>query len=415
MADNVTSAMQPIAAYSNGHNLAGGRASAAKTGTNQLGDTDANRDAWMVGYTPSLSTAVWVGTTEGTKPLENKWGAPVYGSGLPSDIWKSTMDGALEGTENESFPKPTEIGGYAGVPQAPPPPPHGTAPPSETVIQPTIEVAPGITIPIGPPTTVPIGAPGAASDPRQGRRESPAGCDLGHRPRDRRQQRAAPTVSPPPLADDRRSLDDRDLPSRTDTIGAALSGVIGGPVGRHALIGRARFLTPLRVMLIIALVFLALGYSTKAACLQTTGTGTADQRVGNWQNQRAYYELCYSDTVPLYTAELLNLGKFPYKSSWIETDSEGKPRTQYDGNIAVRYMEYPVLTGIYQYVSMALAKTYTALTKLVSVPIIAEVVMFFNIAAFGLALAWLATVWATARLAGHDASGTRRWWRRRRS
>jgi uncharacterized membrane protein len=153
-------------------------------------------------------------------------------------------------------------------------------------------------------------------------------------------------------------------------------------------------------MLIIALVFLALGYSTKAACLQTTGTGTADQRVGNWQNQRAYYELCYSDTVPLYTAELLNLGKFPYKSSWVETDSEGKPRTQYDGNIAVRYMEYPVLTGIYQYLSMSLAKTYTALTKLVSAPIIAEVVMFFNIAAFGLALAWLTTVWATARLAG---------------
>ena len=207
-------------------------------------------------------------------------------------------------------------------------------------------------------------------------------------------------VSPTRLADDRRSLDDRDLPSRTDTIGAALSGVIGGPVGRHALIGRQRFLTPLRVMLIIALMFLALGYSTKAACLQTTGTGTADQRVGNWQNQRAYYELCYSDTVPLYTAELLNLGKFPYKSSWVETDSEGKPRKQYDGNIAVRYMEYPVLTGIYQYVSMALAKTYTALTKLVSLPVIAEVVMFFNIAAFGLALAWLVTVWASSRLAG---------------
>jgi uncharacterized membrane protein len=207
-------------------------------------------------------------------------------------------------------------------------------------------------------------------------------------------------VSPTELADDRRSLADRDLPSRTDTMGAALSGVIGGPVGRHALIGRQRFMTPLRVMLIITLVFLALGYSTKAACLQTTGSGTADQRVGNWQNQRAYYELCYSDTVPLYTAELLNLGKFPYKSSWIETDSDGKPRIQYDGNIAVRYMEYPVLTGIYQYLSMALAKTYTALTKLVAAPIIAEVVMFFNIAAFGLALAWLVTVWASARLAG---------------
>ncbi|MCK0175951.1 penicillin-binding protein [Mycolicibacterium sp. F2034L] len=161
VADNVLAAMQPIAAYSNGHALAGGRPSAAKTGTNQLGDTGANRDAWMVGVTPSLSTAVWVGTTDGTKPLVNQWGSPVYGSGLPSDIWKATMDGALEDTDNESFPKPEEIGGYAGVPQAPPPRPSTTAPPtpSETVIQPSLEVAPGITIPLGPPTTVPAGPP----------------------------------------------------------------------------------------------------------------------------------------------------------------------------------------------------------------------------------------------------------------
>ena len=165
VADNVTAAMQPIAGWSNGHHLAGGRASAAKTGTNQLGDTDANRDAWMVGFTPSLSTAVWVGTTEGTKPLVNKWGSPVYGSGLPSDIWKNTMDGALKGTDNESFPKPTEVGGYAGVPAPPPPPPSTPAPPSETVIQPTIEVAPGVTIPFGPPTTVPIAPPGEAVPP----------------------------------------------------------------------------------------------------------------------------------------------------------------------------------------------------------------------------------------------------------
>ncbi len=159
VADNVISAMQPIAGWSNGHNLAGGRPSAAKTGTNQLGDTGANRDAWMVGFTPSLSTAVWVGTTDGTQPLENKWGSPVYGSGLPSDIWKATMDGALDGTDNESFPKPTEIGGYAGVPQAPPPSTTVPPTPSQTVIQPTLEVAPGITIPLGPPTTVPVGPP----------------------------------------------------------------------------------------------------------------------------------------------------------------------------------------------------------------------------------------------------------------
>lgn len=155
VADNVTAAMVPIPGYSRGHNLAGGRPAAAKTGTTQLGDTSDNKDAWMVGYTPSLATAVWVGTVKGDKPLETASGGAVYGSGLPSDIWKATMDGALKGTDNESFPKPTEIGGYAGVPAAPPPPP----PPSETVIQPTVEVAPGITIPVGPPTTITVGPP----------------------------------------------------------------------------------------------------------------------------------------------------------------------------------------------------------------------------------------------------------------
>ncbi len=162
VADNVTAAMQPIAGYSRGHNLAGGRASAAKTGTVQLGDTgatkEANKDAWMVGYTPSLSTAVWVGTVPDNVPLVTASGAEVYGSGLPSDIWKSTMDNALKGTSDETFPKPTDIGGYAGVPAAPPRPPQ-PPPPSETVIQPTVEIAPGITIPVGPPTTVTVGPP----------------------------------------------------------------------------------------------------------------------------------------------------------------------------------------------------------------------------------------------------------------
>lgn len=208
------------------------------------------------------------------------------------------------------------------------------------------------------------------------------------------------TISPRPLAADLRTADDRDCPSRTDFLGAALSNVIGGPVGRHAMIGRTAGLTPVRVMFLIALVFLALGWSTKAPCLQSTGHGTGDQRVANWENQRAYYELCYSDTVPLYSAELLNQGKFPYKSSWVEKNASDTPQTRYDGQPAVRYMEYPVLTGVYQYMSMALAKTYTALSKLIALPVVAEVVVFFDIAALGLALAWLATIWATAGLAG---------------
>ncbi|RVW02581.1 transglycosylase domain-containing protein [Rhodococcus spongiicola] len=102
IAESVTRAMIPIAAYSNNHGLAGGRPSAAKTGTAQLGDTGENKDAWMVGFTPSLSTAVWVGTGDGSA-IETSWGGQVYGSGLPSDIWKETMDGALAGTPNEQL------------------------------------------------------------------------------------------------------------------------------------------------------------------------------------------------------------------------------------------------------------------------------------------------------------------------
>jgi membrane peptidoglycan carboxypeptidase len=164
VADNVIAAMQPIPGWSNGHTLAGGRASAAKTGTHQLGDTGANRDAWMVGFTPSLSTAVWVGTVKGDQPLVNSWGGPVYGAGLPADIWKATMDGALKGTEFESFPTPAEVGGYAGLPAPPPPPPApvrpNPVPDSGAPLDPNapppppptgIEVLPGITIPVPPP------------------------------------------------------------------------------------------------------------------------------------------------------------------------------------------------------------------------------------------------------------------------
>ncbi|BCN56402.1 penicillin-binding protein 1A [Prescottella equi] len=115
VADNVSQAMLPIAAYSRSHGLAGGRPSASKTGTVQLGDTGKNKDAWMVGYTPQLSTAVWVGTAD-AQAIENSWGGPVYGSGLPSDIWKKTMDGALEDAPVEKFPWPAPIGGQAGVP-----------------------------------------------------------------------------------------------------------------------------------------------------------------------------------------------------------------------------------------------------------------------------------------------------------
>ncbi|MFM9378858.1 transglycosylase domain-containing protein [Gordonia sp. VNK21] len=125
VADNVTAALEPVAAYSNGNSLydssLGARPSASKTGTAQLGNTGNNRYAWMVGYTPQLSTAVWVGTEKGNEPLRNYGGAAIYGSGLPAQIWKAAMDQALAGDPIKNFPDPDPIGGQAGVPYEPPP------------------------------------------------------------------------------------------------------------------------------------------------------------------------------------------------------------------------------------------------------------------------------------------------------
>ncbi|MGY2061314.1 penicillin-binding transpeptidase domain-containing protein, partial [Nocardia gipuzkoensis] len=170
VADTTAQAMLPIPAYSNGHALAG-RPSAAKTGTTQLGETGANKDAWMIGFTPSLSTAVWIGT-EQPQPIHTARGAAIYGAGLPADIWKRTMDGALAGTPVEQFaasnqPKADPVGvGPFGVAPAPtpqsgqgpfdvlaPPPPNPAPPPAPVLPPPPpptrqIEIFPGLSVPV---------------------------------------------------------------------------------------------------------------------------------------------------------------------------------------------------------------------------------------------------------------------------
>lgn len=108
VAQNVITAMQPIAAWSNGA-LAGGRPSAAKTGTSQFGDTGYNRDAWMIGSTPQLAQAVWVGTADNTSPIFNQWGGIMYGSNAPTQIWKSVLDSSLKNQDVEKFPTSTPV------------------------------------------------------------------------------------------------------------------------------------------------------------------------------------------------------------------------------------------------------------------------------------------------------------------
>ncbi|MEU6579791.1 transglycosylase domain-containing protein [Nocardia sp. NPDC046763] len=173
VADNVIDAMKPIAAWSRNHQLAGGRLSATKTGTNQKDGSNENRDAWMVGFTPSLSTAVWVGTDQGDA-LRNASGGMIYGSGLPADIWKATMDGALKGTTNENFPKPSVIGGQAGVPSWSAP---YTAPSTtEQPVAPPVITTSQMPIP-GLPWSIPV--PGLAPNPQNQRQSQPETQDPG--------------------------------------------------------------------------------------------------------------------------------------------------------------------------------------------------------------------------------------------
>ncbi len=67
---------------------------AAKTGT-----TNSYRDAWTMGYTPSLAVGVWVGNND-NRPMRG--GAA--GSVVAGPIWHAFMAQALEGTVIEHFP-----------------------------------------------------------------------------------------------------------------------------------------------------------------------------------------------------------------------------------------------------------------------------------------------------------------------
>jgi membrane peptidoglycan carboxypeptidase len=70
-----------------------GRPAAGKTGTSQDW-----RDAWFVGFTPDLLTAVWVGNDNGA-PM-----AKVTGGELPAEIWHRYMSVAEKDLPARDFP-----------------------------------------------------------------------------------------------------------------------------------------------------------------------------------------------------------------------------------------------------------------------------------------------------------------------
>ncbi len=91
LADNV--ARTPTFGASSVLNIPG-KNIAVKTGT-----TNNNKDAWTIGYTPSIAVGVWAGNND-NKPMKKG------GSAVAGPIWSKFMTEALKNLPNEKFEKP---------------------------------------------------------------------------------------------------------------------------------------------------------------------------------------------------------------------------------------------------------------------------------------------------------------------
>ncbi len=147
IAGNVTDALEEVVPYSK-LKCPKGSECAGKTGTQQYDFNedkdpanykDRNAQTWMVGYTPSISTSVWVGG-DGNKPLHDKSGKPIYGRTIAGPIWEDFMSRYMTGKPSEKFDSVKPIGKDAkSVPTttASKPPPATTTTPETPTTTPT--------------------------------------------------------------------------------------------------------------------------------------------------------------------------------------------------------------------------------------------------------------------------------------
>lgn len=112
IAAQVTSMLQGVVTFPGGTGTAAaiGRPVAGKTGT-----TQEYSNVWFVGYTPQVSTAVWVGFPGNPDPLDRYFGTEVYGGSIAAPIWRTYMSQVMAGMPVQGFP-------------APPPPESGKVP-----------------------------------------------------------------------------------------------------------------------------------------------------------------------------------------------------------------------------------------------------------------------------------------------
>jgi penicillin-binding protein 1A len=109
VADNVTDILRGVLTNGTAAGRGINRPAAGKTGTTQN-----NRDAWFVGYTPTLSTAIWIGyenkTPETTRELTGIKGVRrVTGGTHPARIWQGFMQRALADVPITEFSEPAPI------------------------------------------------------------------------------------------------------------------------------------------------------------------------------------------------------------------------------------------------------------------------------------------------------------------
>jgi membrane peptidoglycan carboxypeptidase len=88
---------------------------AGKTGTWEYNNsTNQNAHAWMVGFDKKIAAAVWVGNKDKEQAILDKGKATIWGSGIPTTIWKKFMTDATkamnEKKENTKFNPPSNIG-----------------------------------------------------------------------------------------------------------------------------------------------------------------------------------------------------------------------------------------------------------------------------------------------------------------
>jgi penicillin-binding protein 1C len=80
-----------------------GRDVAAKTGT-----TNDNRDAWVMGYTPTIAVGAWSGNSDNSKMTKG-------GSAVSGPLWHAFMNEALKIMPNEQFEEPSQPSNYSSL------------------------------------------------------------------------------------------------------------------------------------------------------------------------------------------------------------------------------------------------------------------------------------------------------------